>query len=228
MLKIDDLIIYEDNHLLILNKPCGIAVQNDSSKENLYDIVKIFLMKKYNKNNPAWLGIVHRLDQSVSGVLIFAKNSKSASRLCNQFNSKSIEKNYIAIVSGEVNDSKLLENFLVKSDRMSKIVSAKTNNSKSAKLEYSSIHGSKKFSILKINLITGYYHQIRCQLAGIRHPVLGDTKYGSDIKTPRGQIFLHCRSIKFLHPVTKKEIFISADFSKEWKDFISKNKLTVE
>jgi len=224
------LIIYEDNHLLVVNKPSTVAVQNDgSSKTTIHDQAKEYLKVVYNKPGNVYLAIVHRLDQSVSGVLIFAKTSKAAKRLNDQFREKSLNyyenknslmnKKYLVLVDGCVEDKEReLVNNLIKRNHRAFVVSAK-DKSKEARLFFKTIKKSREISLLEVNLITGYYHQIRCQLAHINHPIAGDSKYSSEIKSQRGQIFLHCIEMTIFHPISKESLRLKASVPEIWKNY---------
>jgi len=215
------LILYEDNHLLILSKPQGIPVQNEEKEGNsLFDHARRYLKTSRNKPGKAWLGLVHRLDQSVSGVCIFAKNSKAAGRISRQFRDRLVRKVYLAVVEGCVRVSHhKLRNHLKKARHRAMIVTESTSGSRLAELEYHTLFRCPEFSILRIRLITGFYHQIRIQLSHAGHPVYGDRKYGSFSKLGRGQILLHCRSLSLEHPALKSNMLFSADLPETWKQW---------
>jgi len=227
-----NLIIYEDNHLLVINKPSSVAVQNDGRvKDTIHNQAKEYLKIVYSKPGNVYLALVHRLDQSVSGVLILAKTSKAAKRLNNQFREKSLnfdkdknslmEKKYLVLVDGCVEDKEReLVNNLIKRNHRAFVVSAK-DKFKEARLFFKTIKKTRGISLLEINLITGYYHQIRCQLASINHPVAGDRKYSSEIKSKRGQIFLHCIEMTIFHPVSKEPLTLKASIPLVWKTYSS-------
>lgn len=199
-------IIYEDNHLLIVNKPINIPVQADSSNDqDFLSSLKLYLKEKYNKPNNVYLGLIHRLDRMVSGIMVFAKTSKSASRLSEQIRTKQFKKTYFAILCGQVQNKGILIDYLLKdeSKNISKVVSKQTPKSKEAILEYELIESNLKYSLVKINLITGRSHQIRVQFSNNNTPLLGDIKYNK-INKKKENIKLLSHSISFFHPITKE------------------------
>lgn len=177
-------ILYEDNHLIAVFKPAGILVQGDKpvgerSEPTLMDEVKKYLKEKYKKPGNVFLGLVHRLDRPVSGIILFAKTSKGASRISEQIREREISKTYHALVEGEIKPSSgTLKHFLIKNEekRIAQISADSTGDY--AELDYQTVKTSGKFSLLKINLKTGRFHQIRVQLSAIGHPIVGDVKYG--------------------------------------------------
>ena len=209
-------VIYEDNHIIVVVKPVGIPVQEDKSGDlDMLTIIKQYLKEKYDKKGNVYLGLVHRLDRMVGGVMVFAKTSKAASRLSEYIRNKDVKKKYFAIVNGkmEVNNAKIrLENFLVKNERtnMSKVVASKENkNVKEAILEYQVIgnfeYNKKEYSAVDIDLHTGRHHQIRVQFAAISHPLYGDQKYGQKINKVGQNVGLFSHYLEFPHP-TKDQI----------------------
>ena len=223
--NIDNLIVlYEDNHIIAVNKRVGDIVQGDKTGDNpLSEIVKSFLKKKYNKPNNVFLGVVHRIDRPASGVVIFAKTSKSLKRLNNMIKNSEIEKFYWAITknkSEKRNDT--LVHWLKKNPKNNKSTHFKkeTENSKKAILHYKIIKELKNYYLLELLLETGRHHQIRTQLSAIGCPIKGDLKYGYDRSNKDGGICLHAKKISFSHPVTKKKILISAPLFEHdiWKE----------
>ena len=213
--NIDNLIVlYEDNHIIAINKRVGDIVQGDKTGDNpLSEIVKSFLKKKYNKPNNVFLGVVHRIDRPTSGVVIFAKTSKSLKRLNNMIRISEIEKFYWAITKTKPekrNDT--LVHWLKKNPKNNKSTHFKkeTENSKKAILHYKIIKELKNYYLLEVLLETGRHHQIRTQLSAIGCPIKGDLKYGYDRSNKDGGICLHAKKISLSHPVTKKKILISA------------------
>ena len=213
--NIDNLIVlYEDNHIIAVNKRVGDIVQGDKTGDNpLSEIVKSFLKKKYNKLNNVFLGVVHRIDRPTSGVVIFAKTSKSLKRLNNMIKNSEIEKFYWAITKNKPekrNDT--LVHWLKKNPKNNKSTHFKkeTENSKKAILHYKIIKELKNYYLLEVLLETGRHHQIRTQLSAIGCPIKGDLKYGYERSNKNGGICLHAKKISFSHPVTKKKILISA------------------
>lgn len=177
-------ILYEDNHLIAIHKPCGLLTQGDrSGTPSLMDEVKLYLKKKYNKPGNVFLGLVHRLDREVSGVVVFAKTSKGASRLSEQFRNKTTSKIYEAIVRGhpETKEQKLVH-FLLKNAKKNKVsvYEQAIEGSKRAELVYTVIESNNAYSLLRIWLLTGRPHQIRAQLSHIGFPIVGDAKYGGE------------------------------------------------
>ena len=203
-------VIYEDNHIIVVEKPPNIPSQGDKTEDtDMLTIIKEYLKEKYNKPGNVYLGLVHRLDRPVGGVMIFAKTSKAASRLSNQVREKVFKKEYLAIVDGKPEKNKgTLENYLLKNEKTntSKIVKENTSGSKYAKLEYEVLKYNEKIdlSLLKILLHTGRHHQIRVQLAGMGHSICGDQKYGT---RGRGkQISLWAYKLTIEHPITKESM----------------------
>ena len=223
--NIDNLIVlYEDNHIIAINKRVGDIVQGDKTGDNpLSEIVKSFLKKKYKKPNNVFLGVVHRIDRPTSGVVIFAKTSKSLKRLNNMIRISEIEKFYWAITKNKPekrNDT--LIHWLKKNPKNNKSTHFKkeTENSKKAILHYKIINELKNYYLLEVILETGRHHQIRTQLSAIGCPIKGDLKYGYERSNKDGGICLHAKKISFSHPVTKKKILISAPLFEHdiWKE----------
>lgn len=203
-------VIYEDNHIIVVEKPPNIPSQGDKTEDtDMLTIIKEYLKEKYNKPGNVYLGLVHRLDRPVGGVMIFAKTSKAASRLSNQVREKVFKKEYLAIVDGKPEKNKgTLENYLLKNEKTntSRIVKENTPGSKYAKLEYEVLKYNEEIdlSLLKILLHTGRHHQIRVQLAGMGHSICGDQKYGT---RGRGkQISLWAYKLTIEHPITKESM----------------------
>ena len=211
-------ILFEDNHLIVVNKNPGELTQGDiTGDETLGDKIKAYLKKKYNKPGNVYLGITHRLDRPTSGVIIFTKTSKALTRLNELFKKNEIKKTYWAIVKKMENKSpEKLENFLIKNQKKNKSYVTKNSNkyAKKAVLTYKIILELKNYSLLKINLETGRHHQIRTQLSHIGFPIKGDLKYGYSRSNNDGSIHLHSRKVQFIHPVSKKNIEITAKLPK--------------
>ncbi|RCL67764.1 MAG: RluA family pseudouridine synthase [Cryomorphaceae bacterium] len=211
-------ILFEDNHLIVVNKNPGELTQGDiTGDETLGDKIKAYLKKKYNKPGNVYLGIAHRLDRPTSGVIIFTKTSKALSRLNELFKKNEIKKTYWAIVKKMENKAtEKLENFLIKNQKKNKSYVTKNSNkyAKKAVLTYKIILELKNYSLLKINLETGRHHQIRTQLSHIGFPIKGDLKYGYSRSNNDGSIHLHSRKVQFIHPVSKKNIEITAKLPK--------------
>ncbi len=195
-------VIYEDNHLLVVNKPINIPVQEDESKDkDLLNMLKDYIKEKYNKPGNVYLGLVHRLDRPVGGVMVFAKTSKCASRLSEQIRNKEFNKIYNAVVIGEINESGVLVDKLLK-DEKTNIVKV-DDRGKEAILEYKRIKCIDNLSLIEVKLKTGRSHQIRVQLANLGFPLYGDQKYNKDAKVGE-QIALFSKKISFAHPITKE------------------------
>lgn len=203
-------ILYEDNHLIIVNKRCGDLVQGDRTGDlSLSDHIKAYIKEKYDKPGNVYLGVVHRLDRPTSGALIFAKTSKALSRLNRLFANDEVEKTYWALVKNRPpKDQDVLTHYLKRNAKQNKSYAhiKKVPDSKKSILEYEIIQELDSFYLLEINLITGRHHQIRSQLSAIGCPIKGDLKYGFDRSNKDGGISLHARSISFIHPVQKENL----------------------
>lgn len=222
-------ILFEDNHLLIVNKRPGDIVQGDKTGDlPLTDILKLYIKNKYNKPGDVFLGLVHRLDRPVSGAVIFARTSKSLTRLTMMVKDREITKTYWAIVE-KVPDpvDGTLISFLKKNESQNKSFSVKegTSGSKRAELNYKLLASGKTYHLIEVNLITGRHHQIRAQLSGIGCPIKGDLKYGARRSNSDGSISLHARYLEFVHPVSKEYVKISAATpdSPDWSYFDLEN-----
>ncbi len=218
-------ILFEDNHLLIVNKRSGDIVQGDKTGDiPLTANLKSYLKEKYNKPGEVFLGLVHRLDRPVSGAVIFARTSKSLTRLTTMVKEHEITKTYWAIVDKlpEPTEGKLI-NYLKKNETQNKsyTVNEGANGSKRAELNYKLLASGKTYHLLEIVLITGRHHQIRAQLAAIGCPIKGDLKYGAKRSNPDGSISLHARYLEFSHPISKLAVKITAPVptSVEWGFF---------
>ena len=203
-------ILYEDNHIIVVEKEPNIPSQSDKTEDvDMLTIVKEYIKDKYKKPGNVYLGLVHRLDRPVGGIMIFAKTSKAASRLSEQVRNKEFKKNYIAVVDGKFgNKSGTLEDYLYKDERnnISKVVSKEKKNSKFAKLDYEVLlyNEVKNLSLVKIDLHTGRHHQIRVQLSNFGHSIFGDQKYGTRGKGK--QIALWAYKLEINHPITKEKM----------------------
>ena len=198
-------VIYEDNHIIVVEKPYNIPVQEDSSKDiDLITIIKSYLKEKYNKPGNVYLGLVHRLDRPVSGVMGFAKTSKAASRLSENIRTNNFHKEYLAVVHGRVLEKEKLVDYISKDEKTFSSYIDKVNGKESI-LEYERLYYDEKddVSLIKVNLVTGRHHQIRLQMSNINHPICGDQRYGME---DRKQIMLFAYKIRFIHPVTKEEM----------------------
>ena len=203
-------IIYEDNHIIVVEKPVNIPSQSDKTGDkDLLTMIKEYLKEKYHKQGEAYLGLVYRLDRPVGGVMVYAKTSKAAARLSEQIRQKQFTKKYLVIVDGKMEQKQgILEDYLWKNERTntSKVVEEGTKNAKYAKLEYEVLKyvPETNLSVLKIKLETGRHHQIRVQLSHAGHSIYGDQKYGSRGKGK--QIALWAYELSFIHPITKEKL----------------------
>ncbi len=204
-------IVYEDNHIIVVSKPQNIPCCPDSTGDmDMLTLVKTYIKTKYNKPGDAYVGLVHRLDRPTGGVMVFAKTSKSASRLSAMIKNGELEKRYLTIVLGKPREKQMdgLTNYLMKDPvkNMVLVVPMATEGAKKAVLDYRMIETNEKLSLLNVNLHTGRSHQIRVQLANMANPLFGDQKYGEG-KTPVGfNLALWATELKFLHPVTKEKM----------------------
>lgn len=203
-------VIYEDNHIIVVEKIPNIPSQADKTNDiDMLTIVKKYIKEKYNKPGEVYLGLVHRLDRPVGGIMVFAKTSKAASRLSEEVRSKVFKKEYLAIVDGKLEqESGTFEDYLLKNEKnnISKVVKENTKNAKYAKLDFKVLTYNEEInlSVLKINLHTGRHHQIRVQLSSRNHSIYADQKYGT---RGRGkQINLWAYSLTLIHPITKQEM----------------------
>lgn len=207
-------VVYEDNHIIIVSKRSGEIVQGDKTgDEPLSETVKQYIKAKYQKPGNVFLGVVHRLDRPVSGLVVFAKTSKALSRLNNMFRDGEVHKTYWAIVKNKPRlEEAELVNWIVRNEKQNKSYAYdhEVKNSKKAILRYKMIGSSDHYSLLEVNLLTGRHHQIRCQLAKMGCPIKGDLKYGFARSNPDGSICLHAHRVKFVHPVSKELIDVTA------------------
>lgn len=205
-------VVYEDNHIIIVNKKAGEIVQGDKTGDTpLSDIVKQYIKEKYNKPGNVFCGVVHRIDRPVEGLVIFARTSKALERLNRMLRDGEIHKTYHALVEGRVTETEgTLENYLISDGRINKTFIAKpsTPDAKLSKLNYKTIAVGDRFSLLEVNLLTGRKHQIRAQLSAIGHPIKGDLKYGAKRSNANGGISLQAHKIEFIHPVSKEPICV--------------------
>ncbi len=207
-------VLYEDNHIIVVNKRPGDIVQGDKTGDvPLSEIVKQYIKKKYNKPGKVFLGVVHRIDRPTSGIVLFARTSKALSRLNDLFAEKLAKKTYWAIVKNYPNkEHGTLEHWLFRNPKQNKSYAypKEVPNSKKAVLDYQVLKKLNNYYLLEIDLKTGRHHQIRSQLAAINCPIKGDLKYGFDRSNKNGSIHLHARSIEFLHPVGKEPLSLTA------------------
>lgn len=207
-------VVYEDNHIIIVNKTASEIVQGDKTGDTpLSETVKQYLKEKYSKPGNVFIGVTHRLDRPVSGLVVFAKTGKALSRLNEMFKNSEVKKTYWAVVKNLPREEEgELVNYLVRNEKQNKSYAydKEVPGSKKAILRYRIIGRSQNYYLLEVDLKTGRHHQIRCQLAKMGSPIKGDLKYGSPRSTPDGSICLHARSIRFVHPVSKELIEVEA------------------
>lgn len=217
-----DRIIYIDNHLIAVTKPAGLLTQPDrNTDESLIDQTRQWIKEKYNKPNNIFLGLVHRLDRNVSGVVLFARTSKAASRLSKQFREGTPKKHYRAIVLGKLKEEHTtLVHYLRKEKSLrATVFPRETPTAKRSELSYEVINSLEKKSLLEVSLSTGRFHQIRAQMAFIGHPIIGDVKYGAPEPLPNQEIALYAHKLVFSHPVSNEEITLTAPEPKTWEQF---------
>ncbi len=222
-------ILFEDNHLIILNKLSSQIIQGDKTGDTpLSELVKIYLKDTYSKPGDVFLTVIHRIDRPVSGVVIFAKTDKATHRMARIFQKREIKKTYWAIVKNKPEqESGHLINFLKKNEQQNKsyIYNKEVPGSHRAELKYKLIDSSDSYYLLDVELMTGKHHQIRAQLASISCPVKGDVKYGAQRPNKDISISLHARSVSFIHPVKKEELTVIAPVPDEilWQHFEKNN-----
>lgn len=207
-------VLYEDNHLIIINKLPSEIVQGDKTGDApLSEAVKAYIGRKYNKPGNVFLGVTHRIDRPVSGAVIFARTSKSLTRLNAMFKAGSIQKKYLAVVSNRPPaESGHLVHYLKKNEKQNKSYPHReeTRDAKRAELKYQVVGQSDKYFLLEVELLTGRHHQIRAQLSAAGCPIRGDLKYGFDRPNKDGSIHLHAHSVEFTHPVSKTNLKVLA------------------
>tara|TARA_Y100001958_G_scaffold85152_1_gene57749 strand:+ start:5573 stop:6247 length:675 start_codon:yes stop_codon:yes gene_type:complete len=208
-------VIYEDNHILVVNKAAGLLVQGDKTgDESLVDIAKRYIKDKYQKPGNVFLGLVHRLDRPTTGVIVLARTSKALTRLNQQFKDRLTKKVYRAVVSGSPEPKARLEHFLKKNSSQNKSFHYPKNtlNTKHAILRYRYIEQLRSYHVLEIELETGRHHQIRVQLAAVGLHIKGDLKYGAKRPNQNGSIHLHAQSLALAHPTTREEMKFIAPY----------------
>ena len=214
-------ILYEDNHLLVFNKKPGEIVQGDRTGDTpLSEDLKAFIKQRDSKPGNVFLGVPHRLDRPVSGIVLFAKTSKALERLAAMFREGSVHKTYLALCCGEPWDEEgLLEDWLSRNEKQNKsyVVREGTPGAKLARLRYRFVQRTERYCLLEVELLTGRHHQIRCQLSHMGCPIKGDLKYGAPRSNPDGGICLHSRRTVFVHPVQKVELTVEAPVPDSWK-----------
>lgn len=220
-------VIYEDNHIIVVNKESGEIVQGDKTGDTpLSDCVKDYLKRKYQKPGNVFLGVVHRLDRPVSGLVVFAKTSKALSRLNEMFRKGEVHKTYWAIVKNAPKEpSGRLAHWICRNEKQNKsyAYNSEVSGSKKAVLDYRLLASGDNYHILEIRLLTGRHHQIRCQLSAMGSPIRGDLKYGAQRSNPDGSISLLSRHVEFVHPVSKELVSLDAPLPKDnlWQKILN-------
>jgi 23S rRNA pseudouridine1911/1915/1917 synthase len=212
-------VLHEDNHLLGLYKPAGLLVQGDQTGEpSLLALGKAWLKERYNKPGEVFLGLVHRLDRPVAGVVLFCRTSKAAGRVSEQFRLGKVEKHYLAVVEGRLKtkSGRLVHQIERYEDRSSRIVGSPTGVSQEARLSYELLDTEGARSLVHVILETGRRHQIRVQMAQIGHPILGDLRYGASAPLPQKQIALFARQLVVSHPVRKDDLCLQSPLPRQW------------
>lgn len=218
-------ILFEDNHLIVINKrPAQLVQPDNSGDDSLEEEIKSFLKQKYNKPGEAFLGVAHRLDRPVSGAVVFAKTSKALVRLNEMLKKHELKKTYWAVVKTKPpQDEGLLSQYILRNQKQNKslVYNMPVKDSQLAELKYRLIANSDRYYLLEIDLMTGRHHQIRAQLAAMDCPIKGDVKYGFARTNPDGSICLHARKVEFVHPVSKEKLSILAPLPETdiWKVF---------
>ena len=218
-------VIYEDNHIIIVSKESGEIVQGDKTGDQpLSETVKQYIKEKYQKPGNVFLGVAHRLDRPVSGLVVFAKTSKALERLNRMFANGEVHKTYWAITRNRPQEEEgVLEHWLVRNEQQNKSYAhnREVPRAKLARLKYRVIGASDNYTLLEVNLMTGRHHQIRCQLAKMGCPIRGDLKYGDKRSNPDGSISLLARRVEFIHPVSKETIVATAPLPHDslWQAF---------
>lgn len=222
-------VIYEDNHIIVVNKQSGEIVQGDKTGDvPLSELVKEYLKAKYAKPGAVFLGVTHRLDRPVSGLVVFAKTSKALARLNKMFADGQVHKTYWAIVENErsgmspASQFSSLTHWLTRNEKQNKAYAHdhEVSGSKKAELRFRTLSRGEHYNLVEVELLTGRHHQIRCQLSAIGMPIKGDLKYGARRSNPDGSISLMARRIEFVHPVSKQELVLEAPLPKErlWQE----------
>lgn len=218
-------VLYEDNHIIIVSKEAGEIVQGDKTGDSpLSDAVAAYLKEKYSKPGNVFVGVTHRLDRPVSGIVVFARTSKALSRMNAMFRDGKVDKRYLAIVKNRPSKERdELEGWIVRNERQNRsyVYDHEVPGSRKAVLRYSVIAASDRYWLLEVELETGRHHQIRCQLASMGCPIKGDLKYGAGRSNPDGSISLHAYSITFEHPVSHNTVSVKAPLPKDslWQSF---------
>ena len=213
-------VIYEDNHLLVVEKPVNILSQGDDTNDkDMVNLLKQYVKEKYNKPGNVYIGLIHRLDRPVGGIMVFAKTSKAASRLSDQVRTKTFKKTYRAVIHGEMNKKEdTLKDYLYKNKKtnMVSVVNKNHKDAKNAELSYETLENKNSFSLVEIDLKTGRPHQIRVQFSSRKHPLFGDQRYGQNLNKVGQQIALWSYKIEITHPTTKEPMEFICEPPKEY------------
>ena len=218
-------VLYEDNHIIVINKAAGEIVQGDKTGDvSLCDTMKQYIKEKYAKPGNVFIGLPHRLDRPVSGIVVFAKTSKALERLNRMFSEGAVKKIYWALTKGIPTPTEAdIDSWILRNEKLNKSFSypKEVEGAKHALLHYRLVAASQNYNLIEVELKTGRHHQIRCQLSSIGCPIKGDLKYGAQRSNPDGSISLHARYIEFTHPVSKETIAITAPLpgDKLWQSF---------
>ena len=218
-------LLYEDNHLLAVNKPAGVLSQGDQTGDpSILDAAKDYIKTEYKKPGNVYCGLIHRLDRPASGVLLLAKSSKALERMNEMMRKRKIKKTYWALTENfSGNENKKLVNWLLKNEDQKKVhvFKKEKKGAQRSELNYQLLGRIGRNHLLEIDLLTGRYHQARAQLAAVKMPIKGDVKYGYSKRNNNGVVYLHCRSMEFEHPVKKESIKIAAGLPKDpvWQEF---------
>ena len=218
-------VLYEDNHIIVINKAAGEIVQGDKTGDkSLCDTMKQYIKEKYAKPGNVFIGLPHRLDRPVSGVVVFAKTSKALERLNTMFRDGDVKKIYWAITKGRPMPAEgEIDSWILRNEKMNKSFAYRkeVDGSKHALLNYRTLASSDNYTLIEVELKTGRHHQIRCQLSAMGCPIKGDLKYGAKRSNPDGSISLHARYVEFVHPVSKQPIKITAPVPNDrlWQSF---------
>lgn len=213
-----EIVLYEDNHLLVVVKPAGLLSQGDASgRPNMLDLARDYIRIKYRKPGRAWLGLVHRLDRLVGGVMVFARTSKAASRLSAQIREHRFRKTYIAVIQGKIEpDIGESTMYLARAERLTEVAGKSAPGAKKAVLAYKTVESGLRRSLLEIDLKTGRKHQIRAQLTALGHPILGDALYGSDVFSVNDSIALYSSQLEIRHPISGDGLIFEAAPPEDW------------
>ena len=214
-----EMVLYEDNHLLVVHKPTNLLSQEDNTKDlDLVNLAKGFLKVKYNKPGNVYVGLVHRLDRMTEGIIVLAKTSKAASRLSEQIRNQEWVKEYVAVVEGEVNETKKLTHYLTHVDNTKKMTESKYGEGQKAELYFNTLVRNSKYSVVNVKLITGRHHQIRVQFSLFGHPLVGDVLYGTGRKH---DLMLCCHKLTIKHPISNEEMtFKILPKNKLWSKYL--------